>query len=422
MTMDYQQTSIGKVPKDWKVRKVKELFDVATGTTPSTKQRKYWKGGTINWLTPTDLSKLNGRIYVAESERKITEKALKETNLTVMPKGSIIISTRAPVGYVAVLKEATTFNQGCKGLIPKNFDEICSEFYCYYLLSKKRLLENLSGGSTFKELSKRRLESLNIPFPPFPAQKKIAEILSTVNDSLQKVDESITKTERLKKGLMRKLLTEGVGHEEFKETRIGKIPKEWKVTTIDEECVIGTGGTPARNNPQYFGGNIPWVKSTEVNYNIIARTEETLTEFGLQNSNAKIYPAGSLAVALYGQGITRGRCAIFGIDAAVNQACAVIQSKGRIHIPYLFYWFQRSYSRIRSLSQGANQSNLNLTIIRSLKLPLPSLSEQQRIAEILSNVDKKLGLDRKRKEKLERIKRGLMNNLLTGRKRVKVAM
>jgi type I restriction enzyme S subunit len=125
-------------------------------------------------------------------------------------------------------------------------------------------------------------------------------------------------------------------------------------------------------------------------------------------------------IALYGQGITRGKCAIFGIDAAVNQACAVVQSKGQIYIPFLFYWFQKSYSWIRSLSQGANQPNLNMTIIRSLTFPLPPRLEQEKIAEILSNLDKKLGLEGDQRTRIGRIKLGLMNLLLTGKVRVKV--
>jgi len=146
-------------------------------------------------------------MHVGKSERKITGVAMKETNLTLMPKGAIIISTRAPVGYVAVLEEAATFNQGCKGLILKRPEETFSEFYCYYLLSKKYVLENLSGGSTFKELSKKRLESFNIPFLPYSEQKKIVEILSAADHKLGLDKMRKRKLKHIKKGLMNDLLT-----------------------------------------------------------------------------------------------------------------------------------------------------------------------------------------------------------------------
>jgi len=204
---EFKDTEIGRIPKEWEVVKINDLFFVVTGTTPSTRKKEYWENGTINWFTPTDLSKLNGKILIKHSERKITEKALKETNLTLMPKKSIIISTRAPVGYLAVLEEPGTINQGCKGLIPKNSNEISSEFYCYYLSNKKQILQNLSGGSTFKELSKDRLENLKVPLPKLEEQQKIAEILSTVDKKLELERQRKEKLERIKKGLMNLLLT-----------------------------------------------------------------------------------------------------------------------------------------------------------------------------------------------------------------------
>ena len=196
-----------EIPKEWGVVKLKDIFNVETGTTPSTKKKEYWEKGDVNWFTPTDLSKLNGKIHIKDSDRKITEKALKENNLTLMPKGSIILSTRAPVGYAAVLIKEGTFNQGCKGLIPKEFANVDTIYYCYYLLNIKHVLQNLSGGSTFKELSKNRLENLLVSLPPLPEQQKIAEILSTVDKKLELERKRREKLEKIKRGLMNDLLT-----------------------------------------------------------------------------------------------------------------------------------------------------------------------------------------------------------------------
>jgi len=204
---EYQETPIGKIPKKWKIARVSDLFVVKTGTTPSTKIKEYWENGSINWITPQDLSKLKNRIWIWESERKITELALKKTNLSLLPEGSIILSTRAPVGYVAVLKMPATFNQGCKGLIPKNPSSIVPEFYAYYLLKIKPLLEAKSGGSTFKELSKKALEELYVPFPPLEEQIRIADILKSVDDWIEFEMKRKKKLERLKRGLIELLLT-----------------------------------------------------------------------------------------------------------------------------------------------------------------------------------------------------------------------
>jgi len=422
MTTEYQQTSIGKIPKEWEVKKVEELFEVEIGTTPSTKQPKYWKEGIINWVTPTDLSRLNGDIYISKSERKVTEKAMKETNLTLMPKGSIIISTRAPVGYVAVLEEPATFNQGCKGLIPKNFDRICSEFYCYYLQSKKQTLENLSGGSTFKELSKRRLESFSIPFVSFPEQKKIAQILSTLDSSIQKVDESIAKSERLKKGLMQKLLTEGIGHKEFRETKIGILPKEWKVVRIKEISKVRRGASPRPiSDPIYFSDSgRGWIRISDVTcaHKYLRETSQYLSEKGVSKS-VKVNP-GDLIMSICA---TIGKPIILDMKACIHDGFVWFSGlSNKVDTEYLFYVLQMNEIKFIKMKQTGTQGNLNTTLVGRMRIPLPPLPEQRRIAEILSIADHKLELDGKRKEKIERIKKGLMNDLLNGKRRVKVAM
>lgn len=351
-------------------------------------------------------------VYGANGIMGYTSKSLAENDF------SIIFGRVGSSGEVHLAKGKMWVSDNA--IYSKSYDSQRANltFFSYYLKFKK--LAQFASKTTHPIITQTFLNNFPLKCPPLEEQQTIVEVLSCVDLAIQKTDGVIAKTERLKKGLMQQLLTEGIGHREFKDTEMGKMPKEWEVTTIDDECTLGTGGTPSRANPQYYGGKIPWVKSTEVDYCIIRETEETLTEYGLQNSNARTYPTGSLVIALYGQGITRGKCAIFGIDAAVNQACAVVQSKGRIYIPFLFYWFQKSYSWIRSLSQGANQSNLNMSIIRSLKFPLPPRLEQEKIAEILSNLDKKLGLDRDQRTRIERIKLGLMDLLLTGKVRVRV--
>jgi type I restriction enzyme S subunit len=196
-----------EMPKEWEAKKIVDLFDVETGTTPSTKDKSFWEEGTINWITPTDLSKLNDEINITISERKITEKAVKECSLSMLPKDSIILSTRAPVGYVAVLNQKSTFNQGCKGLIPRTEYQIDSKYYCYFLISRKDVLENYSGGSTFKELSKQWLENLSVPYLSFKEQQLISNILMNIDNNMEKEKKTKAELEILKKGLMQSLLT-----------------------------------------------------------------------------------------------------------------------------------------------------------------------------------------------------------------------
>jgi type I restriction enzyme S subunit len=193
--------------KGRKFDKIENLFYIETGTTPSTKEKGYWDKGTIEWITPADMKDLNNNIELPESKRKITLKGLNETNLTLMPKGSIIISTRAPVGYVGIAKRELTFNQGCKGLIPKDKNKTNTIFYAYYLTMLKKYLNNLSGGSTFKELPKEALAKLEVPILDIQEQKKVVEILSTLDSKLSLQSAQREKLERVKQGLMNDLLT-----------------------------------------------------------------------------------------------------------------------------------------------------------------------------------------------------------------------
>lgn len=428
MIGEYKETSIGEIPIDWQVRKVRDIFSVETGTTPSTKRPEYWEEGSVNWLTPRDLSKLNGTIRISGSERKITEKAMKETSLTLMPKGSIIISTRAPVGYVAVLDEPATFNQGCKGLILKNSNKVSSEFYSYYLLNKKYMLENLSGGSTFKELSKRRLESFDLPFISFAEQQRIAEVLSCVDDATQKIDEGIEKTERLKRGLMHKLLTEGIGHKEFKQTKIGKIPKTWKVLSLGDiltDIKYGTStkanneteGFPVLGIPNILGGKID---ESKLRYVDLPETE--IEKFTLKDADILVVRTNANPDYI-------GRCALFknmkGTWVYASYLIRIRPDKSSVLPEYLVKFLQSKRARRQFLSRArtsAGNYNINTQGIRSIVTYLPNLSEQLKIANIISAVDENLELNRDRKGKLERIKTGLMNDLLMGRRRVKVEM
>lgn len=395
------------------------MFEIQTGTTPSTSQNDYWEGGDINWITPADMRGLDHNIKIIRSENKITEKALNETNLTLMPKNSIIISTRAPVGYVGLVDTETTFNQGCKGLIPKDYDKTDPTFYCYFLLSKRKELENASGGSTFKELSKYSLENFELIEPPFTEQKAIASVLSTVDSAIQKSDEALEKTERLKQGLMQRLLTKGIGHTEYKYSEeLGcEIPKEWEVVKIEDIAETSSGGTPSRDKKEYYGGKIPWVKSGELREKIIYDVEEKITESGLKNSSAKMFPKGTLLIAMYGA--TVGKTGVLGIDATTNQAvCAILPKRNDLDINYLWYSLRFRKSLLNSSSSGGAQPNISQEIIRFFRIPLPQLIEQKQISEILLTIDQKLELEMARKEIFERIKKGLMDVLLSGKKRV----
>lgn len=197
------------------------------------------------------------------------------------------------------------------------------------------------------------------------------------------------------------------------------MPEGWLRTTLGDIAVVSSGSTPSRTRPEYWGGHIPWVTTSEVNYRPIAETREYVTALALDAVPLRVYPAGTILMAMYGQGVTRGRVAILDIDATINQACCAITLKGDAEPSYVSLLLEFLYPKIRTLGHGGNQQNLNAEIVRQIPIVLPPKEEQQRILEILVAWDRAIeNLEYQIEAKRAR-KRGLMQVLLTGKKRFK---
>jgi type I restriction enzyme S subunit len=204
----------------------------------------------------------------------------------------------------------------------------------------------------------------------------------------------------------------------YKQTEVGVIPEEWEVKSLGELATVTAGGTPSRTNPRYWGGDIPWVTTSEVDFCTITQAEQFITKEGLNNSPAKLLPRGTLLMALYGQGKTRGKVGILGIEAATNQACAAISLRSSVSREFVFHLLASQYDAIRNLSNTGNQENLNSSLVRSISILLPPPPEQRAIAEALSDVDGLLGgLDRLIAKKRD-LKQAAMQQLLTGQTRL----
>ncbi|GAA0792843.1 restriction endonuclease subunit S [Cupriavidus gilardii] len=248
-------------------------------------------------------------------------------------------------------------------------------------------------------------------------QQSVAGVLHKAELALQQQTTLLGNLQELKRAAMRELFTRGLRGEAQKETEIGLVPESWELAPIGAHHAVVSGGTPSRGNPAFWsGGTIPWAKTTEVDYCVITETEEHITPLGLESSAAKMLPAGTLLMAMYGQGITRGKVAILGIEATCNQACAAITPKDDAVLPrYLYHFLTWRYEAIRSLAHGGQQQNLNLEIVRDLPVVYPqSKDEQDEIVTILDAIDRKIDLHRAKREVLEELFESLLRKLMTG--------
>lgn len=341
-------------------------------------------------------------------------------NKPLINKYGLIVGRKGSAGNVH-LSSTPFFPIDTTFYVTEDDTELDIKFLYFLLLHTdlKRILGDVGVPGLNREMAYKE----EVVFPHGKVeQQKIAYILSTVQKAIELQDSIIKTTTELKKALMQKLFTEGLNGEPQKETEIGLIPESWMVETIGDIANVMSGGTPNREVKEYWeNGNIPWVKTGEINYTYIAETEEYITNDGLINSSAKIFPSGTLLIAMYGQGITRGRVAMLSISAATNQACAAIIPRNNEHLitRYLYYYLEYRYDSIRDLAHGANQKNLSATIIKSFVMPVPTnITEQNRISEILDLVDQKLTIVKCKTNRLRELFNTLLHQLMTAQIRV----
>lgn len=329
--------------------------------------------------------------------------------------GDVLISVRAPVGDVNMATEAAVVGRGVSAV---RAAEGVDPWYLYFSLSfMKPVLEAQATGSTFASVNSTTLRDLEIPFVPLEDQVAIGRSLRFLLTRIQQEEAALSATTETKQSAMQQLFTRGLRQEAQKETELGPIPESWEVATIDKHFAVVSGGTPSRGTAAYWvGGTIPWVKTTEVHYSVITETEEHITQAGLDGSAAKMLPPGTLLMAMYGQGVTRGKVAILGIEASCNQACAAMTPTGDEVAPrYLYHFLTSRYEAIRSLAHGGQQQNLNLDIVRRIEIPVPpTVEEQQEIIEVLDALDRKIDLHRRKRDVLNQLFKSLLHRLMTG--------
>lgn len=200
---------------DWPMVRLRDVCEVVSGGTPKTSVAEYWDGE-IPWVTPADLSKLKG-LEVSSGARAITQKGVDRSSAVLLPAGSVVLSSRAPIGYVAIAQVPMATNQGCKSFIPS--PDIDARYLAHYLLSQKDVLQSLGTGATFKELSKSRAADIRVPLPPFDEQRRIAGILDEADRLV------LTQCKKVEgfKGLKRVVVEEFLKYKGNQEVELGTI-------------------------------------------------------------------------------------------------------------------------------------------------------------------------------------------------------
>jgi len=416
---EFQETEIGKIPSTWEVQKLESVVKEAKSGFASGKRDE--KG--VLQLRMNSI-RTDGTINVEGGVRVPTPPNVDEY---ILKKGDILFDNTNSVdliGKTALFKgefSNAVYSNHLTRLRVDN-DQVIPEWITYVMIRKWKL-------GFFKAMCHRHVHqaginngdllSIKVPIPPLAEQKEVSKILGVVDCAIEFADRVIAQTERLKRGLMQQLLTRGIGHTETKQTPIGNIPKEWQVVKLGDVSIdfIG-GGTPSTAIPEYWNGDIAWMTSAHINGKQITRGQKYITKKGLENSATHLIPKGNLLVATR---VGIGKVAVNTIDIAISQDLTGVIINREKALPEFLYWVLiNNENRLKALAQGSTIKGLLKEDLGKFQIPLPPLEEQQRIDEILSTADRKLELEREEKVRLERIKRGLMDLLLTGKVRIKV--
>ncbi len=269
----------------------------------------------------------------------------------------------------------------------------------------ERVARGTSG--TMVKIKRAMLESLPIMLPPRPEQEKIVEALGAARDAIEAAHAVVDGERAMRAALLARLVQRGLGQESLSETPIGPLPASWRVKPLGELCELKSGGTPSRGKVEYWGGSVPWVKTGEVGYRRILRTEESITRAGLHSSSALLLPAGTLLLAMYGQGVTRGKVALLGIDAAVNQACLAILEGQALDNEFLALYLEGEYTRLRRLGPQGGRKNLSISRMRRFLVPVPPREEQERIVAAVQAQSMELRREEAVLKRYREIERGL---------------
>lgn len=389
----------------WENKYIKSIAKVVGGGTPSTTNDEYWNGK-INWFTPTEI-KFN---VVSESNRKITELGLNNSSATILPKGTILLTTRATIGEVAIAQEECTTNQGFQSLIVNKSNS--NQFVFDLIKVYRNELYKRANGSTFKEISKKEIEKIKVLIPQLPEQQKIASFLSDVDNKITKLTKKKDLLEQYKKGLMQKIFSQEL---RFKDDNGNAFPK-WEVKKLGDlgSTLNGLTGKTKEN----FGSGKPYIQykqifdSSKINIDncglvdVTSTDNQTKVQYGdvfFTTSSETPNEIGTASVLLDSVG-----------EMYLNSFCFGFRVNQSILYPSFSQFLFRSNDfrkKMIPLAQGSTRYNISKSSFLKLKVYLPSIEEQTKIANFLSDIDAKIEAINTNIENSKAFKKGLLQQM-----------
>ncbi|MED1421273.1 restriction endonuclease subunit S [Bacillus smithii] len=422
--MDYKESEVGKIPVHWEIRQLSEIGEIVSGGTPNTKIEEYWNGN-IPWITPKDLSGFTDR-YIYSGERNITELGLENSSAKLLPRNTVLFSSRAPIGYVALAGDNLATNQGFKSIICD--DKKAYPLFIYYLLkSKKNDIENIAGGSTFKEVSGKVMKEFKVQIPPLTEQKAIANILSTLDEKIETNNQINEKLEEMAQALFKHWFVDfefpNENGEPYKssggemvESELGMIPKGWEVGKLGELVEISNKSIKPQEYPEKFfehysipafdNGKTPeFQKGKEIKSNKYVINNHVVLVSKLNPSTKRIWKP-----------ITQTKNAICSTEFIVYMA-----KKGNI-LSYVFEYLnnEKFQGVLTANATGSTGSRQRVKPKETLnyKVVLPPLKLMQQFSRMIEPMHLEIGSNMIENQKIKGLRDILLPKLMSGEIRV----
>ncbi|NNE32516.1 MAG: restriction endonuclease subunit S [Winogradskyella sp.] len=373
----------------WEMKQLGEVSKILNGGTPKTKVPEYWNGK-INWITPKDLGKLQNK-YVFETPRKITELGLNKSSAKLFIENSIILSTRAPIGHLAINKVPISTNQGCKGIVPIKGLEV--HYLFYFLKLNIKLLNDLGTGTTFKELSTKALSSVLIPIPPLSEQKAIVKILNETFAKIDRAKANIEKNIANAKELFQSKLNEIFSQrgDGWEERSLGEVCEN-----LDRKRVPITKAKRVKGEIPYYGasGIVDYVADFLFDEDLLLVSEDGA------NLLARTYP---IAFSISGK-------------TWVNNHAHVLKFQNMESQKFIEYYLNSI--KLDDYVSGMAQPKLNQRKLNSIKVPFPEFKKQQAINNLINRLSHYkssiITLSEKKLINLEELKKSLLQKAFAG--------
>lgn len=373
---------------------VDNLFSICGGTTPSTAVSEYWLDGTIPWIGPVDMNK-PGK-YISRGRKNITSCAANKIKSKKILKNSIIISTRAPIGYIKINSNDIFTNQGCHSLHIKG--ENITDYFYYFFLNNISVLKSISTGTTFQEISKKNLSSLNINYPDLKQQKNIAYVLSKQEKQIETIKRLIKNIEKRNQYYSEKLLSGEIKiNDQTSELEFYQSYSNFdNYLTVDQlvsylpKSKIKTGEANKENINKFPFFNCSKEQNLYLDYSICS------------NENIFLSTGGSANVHYYNG------------EAAYSTDVLAITNTKEVECYYLYNLFNINIKLIEKCFQGSGLKHLNKKDFKKIKLPIPTKDEQKKISSFLVKKEQELFTLKKIQQKEEKRFQWMLDNLLSG--------